>query len=88
MSNTAHSDQSFPDRSTAHALTALCLSNTLEEEERIITDTLDEQHQQYIDTNKRARRLSKNLAVADAPTDYIFKPLGVDELLRNFAGQR
>ena len=73
----------FPERSTAQALTALRASTTLDEP--IITNKLDEQQQRYIEENERARRLSQTLAIAEAHSDYRFKPLRVDELLRKFA---
>ena len=66
-------------------LTALRASTTLDEP--IITNKLDKQQQCYIEENKRARHLSQTLAIAEAHSDYRFKPLGVDELLRKFAGQ-
>ena len=75
----------FPERSTAQALTALLASTTLREP--IITNELDQQQQRYIEENERARRLSETLAIAEAHSDYRFKPLSVDELLRKFAGQ-
>ena len=56
-------------------------------DEPIITNELDEQRQRYIEENKRARRLSQTLAIAEAPSDYSFIPLSVDELLREFAGK-
>ena len=74
----------FLERSTAQALTALRGSITLDEP--IITNKLDEQQQRYIEENERDRRLSQTLAIAEAHSDYRFKPLSVDELLRKFAG--
>ena len=58
----------FPEQSTVQALTALRASSTLEEKESLLK-RLDEQQQQYIDANERVRRLSQNLAVAEAHTD-------------------
>ena len=75
----------FPERSTAQALTALRALTTLDEP--IITNELDEQQQRYIMENERARRLSQTLAIAEAHSDYRFKPLSIDELLQKFAGQ-
>ena len=72
----------FPERSTAQALTALRASTTLDEP--IIINKLDEQKQRYIEENERARRLAQTLAIAEAHSDYRFKPLSVDELLRKF----
>ena len=74
----------FPERSTAQLLTALRASTTPDEP---ITNKLDEKQQRYIEENKRARRLSQTLAIAEAHSDYRFKPLSVYELLRKFAGQ-
>ena len=68
----------FPERSTAQAITTLRASATLDEP--IITNKLDEQQQRYIEENERARRLSQTLAIAEAHSDYRFKPLSVDEL--------
>ena len=56
-------------------------------DEPIITNKLDEQQQRYIEENERDRRLSQTIATAEAHSDYRFKPLSVDELLRKFAGQ-
>ena len=85
MLTLSHSAKPFPERSTAQTLTALRVSTTLDEP--IITDKLDEQEQRYIEENERARRLSQTLAIAEAHSDYRFKPLSVDELLRKFTGQ-
>ena len=68
----------FPERSTAEALTALRASTTLDEP--IITNELDEQQQRYIEDNEIARCLSQIQAIAEAHSDYRFKPLSVDEL--------
>ena len=76
----------FPERSAAQTLTALRASATLDEP--IITNKLDEQQQRYIEENERARRLSQTLAIAEAHSDYCFKSLSVDDLLRKFAGHR
>ena len=54
---------------------------------KIITNKLDGQQQQFINEYERARRLSQTLAITKARSDYRFKPLGVAELLRKFAGQ-
>ena len=75
----------FPERSAAQVLTALRASTPLDEP--IMTNELDEQQQRYIEENERDRRLSQTLAIAEAHSDYRFKPLSVDELLRKFAGQ-
>ena len=75
----------LPERSTARTLTAFHASTTLYEP--IITNKLDEHQQRYIEVYKRARRLSRTLAIAEAYSDYHSKPLSVDELLRKFTGQ-
>ena len=75
----------FPERSTAQTLTALRVSTTLDEP--IITNKLDDQQQHCTEGSERARRLSQTLAIAEAHSDYCFKPLSVDELSRKFAGQ-
>uniref|UniRef100_M4C403 Uncharacterized protein n=1 Tax=Hyaloperonospora arabidopsidis (strain Emoy2) TaxID=559515 RepID=M4C403_HYAAE len=75
----------FPERSTAQALAALRASTTLDEP--IIANELDEQQQRYIEENKRAGCLSQTLAIAEAHSNYRFKPLSVDELLQKFARQ-
>ena len=69
----------------AQALTALRASTTLDKP--INTNKLDAQQQRYIEENERAKRLFQTLATAEAYSDYRFKPLSVDELLRKFAGQ-
>ena len=71
--------------STAQALTALRASTTLDEP--ILTNKLDEQQQRYVEENERARRLFQILAIDEAHSDYRFKSLSVDELLRKLAGQ-
>ena len=75
----------FPERSTAKMLTALRASTTLDEP--IITNKLNEKQQHYIEENEESRRLSQTLAIAEAYSDYRFKRLSPDELLRKFAGQ-
>ena len=75
----------YPERSTAQALTELRGKTTLDEP--IINNELDEQQQRYIEENERYRRLSQILAIAEAHSDYRFKRLSPDELLRKFAGQ-
>ena len=81
----SHSAKPIPERSTAQVLTALRASTTLDKP--IITNKPDEQQQRYIEENERARRLSQTLAIDEAHSDYRFKPLSVDELLRKFSGQ-
>ena len=56
-------------------------------DEPFLTNELDEQQQHYIEDNERAIRLSQTLAITEAYSDYRFKLLGVDELLRKFARQ-
>ena len=51
----------FPQRSTAHALTTLRASTTLDEP--IITNKLDEKQQHFINENERARHLSQTLVM-------------------------
>ena len=68
----------FPDRITAHALTALRATSTIEEES---SPTSSISNNSSLSMPTRAKRLSENLAIAEAHTDYIFKPLNVDELL-------
>ena len=75
----------FPERSTAKALTPLRGSTTLDKP--IITNRLDEQQQRHLEKNERARRLSQTLAIAEAYSYYRFMPLSFEELLRTFAGK-
>ena len=69
----------FPERSTAQLLTALRASTTPDEP---ITNKLDEQQQRYFEENERDSRLSPKLSIAEAHSDYRFKPLSIDKLLQ------
>ena len=85
MRTFSHSANPFPERCTAQTLTALRASTTLDEP--IITNKLYEKQQRYFEENERARRLSQTLAITKAHSEYRFKPLSVDELLRKFSRQ-
>ena len=56
------SAESFSNRGTSHALTALRASSTFKE--GTITNRLDEQQLLYVDDNNRSRRLSQTLVSA------------------------
>ena len=76
---------SFLERGAADVLTAL--SRTRDPESNIITNPLDEEQEQIILIEERARRRAAEIAKAKAHSEYRFTPLSADEQrLKEIAG--